>query len=133
MRQPAPLHRPRLRTSAGRARGRKTAARLAEAGLYAQLRGDALAASLDLAQIKRTLSLWAAMVNFSQWSCAMESEQPRVFRIDVGGAARFPWVLRQANAGFLEGVFSGLAQRNVLVSIEGEHPDRLAYRVRVAP
>ena len=65
------------------------------------------------------------MVNFSQWSCAMESEQPRVFRIDVGGAARFPWVLRQANAGFLEGVFSGLAQRSVLVSIEGEHPDPL--------
>jgi hypothetical protein len=115
-----------------RARGRKTAQRLAEAGLYAQLRGDAQAASLDLAQVKRTLSLWAAMVNFSQASVTQESDAPRAFRIDVSDAAKFPLVLRQANAGFLEGVFSGLAQRAVTVSIEGERGDRFAYRVRVA-
>lgn len=115
-----------------RARGRKTAARLAEAGIYAQLRGDAEPATLDLAQIKRTLSLWAAMVNFSQWGCALESEQPRIFRIDVTEAAKFPQVLRQANLGFLEGVFSGLAQRSVAVSLEDERADRFAYRVRVA-
>lgn len=115
-----------------RTRGRKTAQRLAEAGLYAQLRGDAEPATLDLAQVKRTLSLWAAMVNFSQASCAMECERPRVFRIDVTDAAKFPQVLRQANAGFLEGVFSGLAQRAVSVSIEGERADRFAYRVQVA-
>ena len=115
-----------------RSRGRKTAARLAEAGIYAQLRGDSEAASLDLAQVKRTLSLWAAMVNFSQATVVLESEPPRVFRIEVSDAAKFPNVLRQANAGFMEGVFSGLAQRAVAVSIEGERPDRFAYRVRVS-
>ena len=114
-----------------RARGRKTAQRLAEAGIYAQLRGDSQAATLDLAQVKRTLSLWAAMVNFSQPTGVLESEHPRVFRIDVIDAAKFPWVLRQANAGFMEGVFSGLAQRAVAVSIEGERADRFAYRVEV--
>jgi hypothetical protein len=114
-----------------RSRGRKTAARLAEAGLYAQLRGDAQMATLDLAQVKRTLSLWAAMVNFSQASAALESEQPRVFRIEVSDAAKFPAVLRQANAGFMEGVFSGLAQRAVTVSVEGERPDSFAYRVQL--
>lgn len=114
-----------------RDRGRRAAARLAEAGIYAQLRGDARAATLDLAQVKRTLSLWAAMVNFSQPSCALESESPRVFRIDVADAAKFPWVLRQANAGFLEGVFSGLAQRDVAVTLVDEHADVFAYRVWV--
>ncbi|HEX5065994.1 MAG TPA: hypothetical protein VFY49_07765, partial [Myxococcota bacterium] len=114
-----------------RARGRKAAQRLAEAGIYAQLRGDSQAATLDLAQVKRTLSLWAAMVSFSQASAALESERPRIFRIDVSDAAKFPWVLRQANAGFMEGVFSGLAQRAVAVSIEGERADRFAYRVEV--
>jgi hypothetical protein len=114
-----------------RARGRKTAQRLAEAGLYAQLRGDGEAATLDLVQVKRTLSLWAAMVSFSEARASLESEQPRAFRIEVSDAAKFPQVLRQANAGFMEGVFSGLAQRPVAVSIEDERGDRFAYRVRV--
>ena len=114
-----------------RSRGRKAAARLAEAGLYVQLQGDSKPASLDLAQIKRTLSLWGAMVDFSRWSCVLETEQPRVFRIEVSEATRFPWVLRQANEGFLAGVFSGLAQREVRVELEDERPDRFAYRVCV--
>jgi hypothetical protein len=115
-----------------RNRGRRTAARLAEAGLYAQLRGDSKAATLDLSQVKRTLSLWGAMVTFSRWSCTLESEQPRVFRIDVSEAEKFPWVLRHANAGFLDGVFSGLAQRKVTVAIEDERAERFSYRVRVS-
>jgi hypothetical protein len=114
-----------------RNRGRRTAARLAEAGLYAQLRGDSKAATLDLAQVKRTLSLWSAMVNFSRASCTLESEQPRVFRVEVSDAEKFPSVLRQANVGFLDGVFSGLAQRKVSVTIEDERPDRFIYKVRV--
>ena len=114
-----------------RRRGRQAAARLAESGLYAQLRGDSAAHSLDLRQVRRTLSLWAALVTFSQWSCAMESEQPRVFRIEVTEAEKFPGVLRQANAGFLEGVFSGVAQRRVEVLLEDERADRFSYRVRV--
>lgn len=113
-----------------RSRGRRTATRLAETGLYVQLRGDSKAATLDLAPVKRTLSLWNGMVSFSKWSCTQESDVPRVFRIDVSDAAKFPWVLRVSNAGFLEGVFSGIAQCKVSVALENEQPDRFVYRVR---
>lgn len=115
-----------------RARGRKAAARLAEIGLYAQLRGDTNVGTLELAQVKRTLSVWFAMLNFSQCNGVLESEQPRVFRIDVTEAEKFPWVLRRANAGFIEGVLRGLSQRDIEVSIVDERADRFAYRVRVA-
>lgn len=115
-----------------RARGRKAAARLAETGLYAQLRGDTNAGTLELAQVKRTLSVWFAMLNFSQCNGVLESEQPRVFRIDVTEAEKFPWVLRRANAGFIEGVLRGLSQRDIEVSIVDERADRFAYRVQVA-
>jgi hypothetical protein len=114
-----------------RERGRKAAARLAAAGVYAQLRGDGKPATLDLAQVKRTLSLWSALVNFSQFHCELESQTPRVLRIDVTEARKFSWLLRRANWGFLEAVFSGLAQRPVSVSIEDEGPDRFSYRVSV--
>jgi hypothetical protein len=115
-----------------RNRGRKAAARLASAGVYAQLRGDGKPATLDLAQVKRTLSLWSALVNFSHFHCEMESEEPRVVRIDVTEARKFSKLLRHANTGFLEAVFSGLAQRPVSVAIEDERPERFSYRVRVA-
>ena len=115
-----------------RNRGRKAAARLAAAGVYAQLRGDGKPATLDLAQVKRTLSLWGALVNFSRFHCELESEEPRVLRIDVTEARKFSWLLRRANWGFLEAVLSGLAQRPVSVAIEDEHPERFTYRVRVS-
>jgi len=72
------------------------------------------------------------MLNFSQCNGVLESERPRVFRIDVTEAEKFPWVLRRANAGFIEGVLRGLSQRDIEVSIVDERADRFAYRVRVA-
>jgi hypothetical protein len=39
-------------------------------------------------------------------------------------------VLRVSNAGFLEGVFSGIAQCKVSVTLEDERRDRFVYRVR---
>jgi hypothetical protein len=114
-----------------RNRGRKAAARLAAAGVYVQLRGDGKPYTLDLAQVKRTLSLWSALVNFSQFCCELESDAPRVLRIDVTEARKFSALLRHANTGFLEAVFSGLAQRSVSVAIEDERPERFSYRVRV--
>jgi hypothetical protein len=87
---------------------------LQKSGPYAQLKpADAgekgSAGSFSERSIKRTLSLWHAMVNFGRWSCRAESDDPPVFRFDVDEAEHYVHVLRVANAGFLEGVFGYLA------------------------
>ena len=81
--------------------------------------------------MKRTLSLWHAMVNFSRWRCLAESDDPPVFRIDVDEAEHYVPVLRVANAGFLEGVFSYLAGAPVRVEVDEDQRDHFAYRVRL--
>lgn len=111
------------------------AKRMRKMGFYAQLersRGgeEGSPNALSESAIKLTLSLWQAMVNFSRWNCRRESEDPLVFRIDVDDAEHYVHLLRVANAGFLEGVFSHLANTPVCVEIDENRHDHFVYRIR---
>jgi len=119
-------------------RGRATANRLFEAGLYAQLervkeRVDNLhdAHVFDPHQVRLTLSLWGAMVNFTRWHYEPDPKDLQSFRCEVSEAAAFPEALRLSNTGFLEGVFSGLAKAPVEVTSQRTDPDTIVYRARV--
>ncbi len=120
-----------------RRNGRIMAKMLRTAGLYPQLEGSKSGEgdsrntpSLSEWEIKLTLSLWQAMVNFSRPTCRRESDDPPVFRIDVDEAEHYVPLLRVANAGFLEGVFSHLAGSPVRVEIDEDQLDHLVYRIR---
>jgi hypothetical protein len=54
-----------------------------------------------------------------------------VFRIDVDEAEHYVHLLRVANAGFLEGVFSHLADAPVRVEIDEDRRDHFVYRIRL--
>jgi hypothetical protein len=119
-------------------RGHATADRLFEAGLYAQLervkeRVDNLDDDrvFDPHQVRLTLSLWGAMVNFTRWHYEPDPEDRESFTCEVSDAAAFPEALRLSNSGFLEGVFSRLANAPVEVTSERTGPDTLVYRARV--
>ena len=71
------------------------------------------------------------MVNFSRWRCRLESDDPPVFRIDVDEAEHYIPLLRVANAGFLEGVFSYLANAPVRVEIDEAQREHFVYRLRL--
>jgi len=110
--------------------------RLQKLGLYAQLKPasgveEGSVGALSEWGIKRTLSLWHAMVNFSRFSCRLESDDPPVFRIDVDEAEHYIPLLRVANAGFLEGVYSYLADAPVRVEIDEDRRDHFVYRLRL--
>jgi hypothetical protein len=97
-----------------RERGRQTAKRLLEAGVYAQLeylhrteagragdpqqRLDALGRDLRLLN---TLS--ASILNFSKWNAFREEGMPR-YRIEVSEAAAMPEVLCWTTDGFVNGM-----------------------------
>jgi len=107
-----------------------------QAGLYSQLQptsGSEKRSVRALSEwgVKRTLSLWHGMVNFSRVSCRLESDDPPVFRIDVEEAEPFSPLLRVANAGFLEGVFGYLADAPVRVEIDENRRDHFVYRLRL--
>jgi hypothetical protein len=119
-----------------RRKGRITAERIQELGLYAQLErsddgADGSPDTLSERAIKLTLSLWPAMVNFSRCRLQMESDDPLVFRVDVDDAEHFVPVLRVANAGFLEGVFSHLADAPVRVEIDEDEDAHFVYRIQL--
>jgi hypothetical protein len=116
--------------------GRIITERLQELGLYAQLErrddgADAPPGTLSERAIKRTLSLWPALVNFSRCRLQMESDDPLVFRVDVDDAEHFVHVLRVSNAGFLEGVFSHLADAPVRVEIDEDDDTHFVYRIQL--
>ena len=107
-----------------------------QAGLYSQLQpagGSAERSVTALSDwgVKRTLSLWHGMVNFSRARCRLESDDPPVFRIDVDEAEPMSPLLRVANAGFLEGVFGYLADAPVRVEIDENRRDHFVYRLRL--
>ena len=118
-----------------RGNGHIMSKRLQKLGLYAQLKPSGgekgSAGAFSEWGVKRTLSLWHAMVNFSRWSCRVEADDPPVFRIDVDEAEHYVPLLRVANAGFLEGVFSYLADAPVRVEIDEARRDHFVYRLRV--
>lgn len=110
--------------------------RLQKLGLYAQLKPSeegekGSPGALSEWGVKRTLSLWHAMVDFSRFTCRLESDDPPVFRIDVDEAEHYISLLRVANAGFLEGVFSYLAGAPVRVEIDENGRDHFVYRLRL--
>ena len=102
-------------TSYLRERGRQTAKRLLQAGVYAQLeylqrteasrerdpaqRFEALGRDLRLLN---TLS--ASILNFSKWNHVKEEQHARRYRIEVSEAAAFPEVLCWTTDGFVNGM-----------------------------
>jgi hypothetical protein len=102
-------------TSYLRERGRQTAKRLLQAGVYAQLeylqrteasrerdpaqRFEALGRDLRLLN---TLS--ASILNFSKWNHVKEEQHPRRYRIEVSEAAAMPEVLCWTCDGFVNGM-----------------------------
>ena len=96
-----------------RRNGHIMAKRLQKLGLYAQLKpagGGEKASAGGLSEwgIKRTLSLWQAMVNFSRWRCQVESDDPPVFRIDVYEAEHVIMAPGREGAGWLKSVAADL-------------------------
>ena len=71
------------------------------------------------------------MVNFTRWHYEPDPEDRESFSCEVSDAAAFPEALRLSNSGFLEGVFSRLANAPVEVTSERTGPDTLVYRARV--
>ena len=117
--------------------GRIMAERLQELGLYPQLeRGDEGAdgplGALNEHVIKRTLSLWNVMVNFSVCRGRLETADSPAFWVEVDDAEDYVSVLRMANAGFMEGVFGHLAGSPVSVEIDKDEPAHIAYRIQLA-
>jgi hypothetical protein len=92
-----------------RLNGQMLAASLREMGTYSQLESRSTG-PLELRDVRRTLTLWNGVVNFSTWNCSASQDEGRAFDLNVDDAAAFSPGLRVANAGFLEGVFGHLTQ-----------------------
>lgn len=117
--------------------GRIMAERLQELGLYPQLErsdegADGPLGGLSEHVIKRTLSLWNVMVNFSVCRARIESGDSPAFWVEVDDAEDYVQVLREANAGFMEGVFGHLAGAPVRVEIDENERTRFSYRLQLA-
>ena len=122
-----------------RERGRKTAKRLLDAGVYAQLeylhrteagrasdpqqRFDALGRDLRLLN---TLS--ASILNFSKWNAFKEGEQRR-YRIEVSEAAAMPEVLCWTTDGFVNGM-AEQSRRTGMWRWERPRQDLVIFRMK---
>jgi hypothetical protein len=92
--------------------GRKTARRLLEAGLYAQLeylhRTELQSASTGEARfggfgrdLRKLTTISASILNFSHWSAKIDPERSDRYRIEVTDAQHFPEVLCWRSDGFV--------------------------------
>lgn len=122
-----------------RERGRETARRLLEAGLYAQLEflhrtevAEATGHDARFAAFGRDLrklaTISGSILNFSRWSVAPDPDHGRRYRIDVTEAGPFPEVLCWRSDGFV----------NEMAAIHGSgdlwrwkriSPDRIVFRM----
>jgi hypothetical protein len=93
-------------------KGRETARRLLEAGLYAQLeylhRTRVAQVSDETARfdafgrdLRRLTTISASILNFSRWSSRPDPEHPGRYLIEVAEAERFPEVLCWRSWGFV--------------------------------
>lgn len=122
-----------------REQGRQTARRLMEAGLYAQLeylnRTEASSETDPHARfaafgrdLRLLSSLSASILNFSRWSAVRDPDQELRYRIEVSDASAMPESLCWRSDGFVNGMASMHAGRD-LWGWQRERPDFVVFRM----
>jgi hypothetical protein len=122
-----------------RDRGRQTAKRLLEGGLYSQMEylsrtqagretdpeKRAAAFGRDL---KLLTTLSASILSFTQWTSRSDPDQPGRYRIDVTGATDYPEALVYSSEGFLNGMAQAHGKSD-LWRWERARPELLVFRM----
>jgi hypothetical protein len=125
-----------------RERGRETARRLLEAGLYAQLQylnragvaqqTDAVARFEAFGRDLRLLStLSGSIFNFTRWTPGPDPEHAGRYRIEVSEARDFPDVICWRTDGFVNEMASRHGEAD-LWTWDRPTPDRVVFRMRRA-
>jgi hypothetical protein len=127
-----------------RERGRQTAQRLLEQGLYAQLEylqrtevskveaeGARFAAFGRDLRLLTTLS--ASILNFSKWASRADPDHERRYLIEVSEAQDFPEVLCWTSDGFVNQMAAQHRQGDDLWNWERARSDRIVFRMTREP
>jgi len=123
-----------------RARGRRTAQRLLEAGLYAQLeylqRTESAKTDDEEARLgafgrdlRLLTTLSASILNFSKWVSRSDPDQKRRYLIEVSEAQDFPEVLCWTSDGFVNHMAAQHRRGDNLWSWQRMGPDRIIFRM----
>jgi len=120
-------------------RGESVARRLCDQGLYHQLKNAReddedegnRGAGITRLQVRITVSVWDAILNFTQWEFRQDPDDPCRFAIDVLNGSAVPEPLRHQTAGFVHCVLERLSDEAVDVSMQVDG-DRLRYAIRMA-
>jgi hypothetical protein len=119
-----------------RKHGAFVARTLQQTGLYQQLvsreAGEDQSAELSIKDVRRTLSLWQGIINFSTPRCDGDPDASGHLFIEVEDAQDFSSGLRLANAGFLEEVFTNVGGRPIEISIGNDFPSHFTYRLQLS-
>jgi len=124
-------------------RGERTAKRLLDAGLYAQLdylkaasfgrKSDPSERTAALGRdLARTTTLSAAILNFGQWAAKPDPLNPKRWIMEVSGARDYPDALAWASCGF-SNQLSRVKSQPDLWSWERPEPDRIVFRMTRDP
>jgi hypothetical protein len=127
-----------------RERGRRTAQRLLEQGLYAQLeylqRTEASKVEAEAARfaafgrdLRILTTLSASILNFSKWSSRPDPDHESRYLIEVSEARDFPEVLCWTSDGFVNQMASQHRQGDDLWSWERARADLIVFRMTREP
>lgn len=109
------------------AAGRRTAARLMDAGAYVALQARPQHWGTNLAHVLTSVS--RRLCNFTDWRAVLSSDPAR-FTIEVGGVAQWPESLRYASEGFIACVSRRASgAERVRVTSSRPTPDRVVFQV----
>jgi hypothetical protein len=120
-------------------RGERSAQRLLDGGLYAQLEyGKTAKFGRDLApeerfaalgrDLTRTTTLSASILNFGKWTPKPDPDRPRRWLIEITQARDFPDELAWSSLGFVNELARSHNQAD-LWTWERPEPDRIVYRM----
>ena len=123
-----------------RERGRRTAQRLLEQGLYAQLeylqRTEASKVEAESARfaafgrdLRLLTTLSASMFNFSKWAARTDPDHERRYLIEVSDARDFPEVLCWTSDGFVNQMATQHREGGDLWSWERARTDCIVFRM----
>lgn len=123
-----------------RERGRRTAQRLLEQGLYAQLeylqRTETSKVDGEIARfeafgrdLRLLTTLSASMFNFSKWAARTDPDHARRYLIEVSEAQDYPEVLCWTSDGFVNQMAIQHRQGGDLWSWERVRADRIVFRM----
>jgi hypothetical protein len=124
-------------------RGARSARRLLDSGLYAQLeylqkanfgrKGDPKERFAALGRdLSRTTTLSSAILNFSKWEAKPDPKNPKRWMIEVNGARDYPDALAWASCGFTNECAKQQNQRDFWVW-ERADADRIVFRMTRDP